>query len=191
MNRNCFFHGFWVCWSNHHVHMLCNWGSVDLCWVFTGACTSCPSSSTTMTMGIERVLKEKFGDALKDIRQVFDEEVKHITVEVSVWGYPFKKILSINYSIWYIKGFFFCRQWMLILIYWDQRSRTTEEVWKFYQLKGKTVLWSTLDLNRLEWELKQRLKKSSRTYLMLPLQARNCICKKHTKLLFVWAYFIL
>lgn len=36
-----------------------------------------------MTMGIERVLKEKFGDALKDIRQVFDEEVKHITVEVS------------------------------------------------------------------------------------------------------------
>ncbi|CAH8306004.1 unnamed protein product [Eruca vesicaria subsp. sativa] len=46
-----------------------------------GACTSCPSSSTTMTMGIERVLKEKFGDALKDIRQVFDEEVKHITVE--------------------------------------------------------------------------------------------------------------
>ncbi|CAA7013105.1 unnamed protein product [Microthlaspi erraticum] len=46
-----------------------------------GACTSCPSSSTTMTMGIERVLKEKFGDALKDIRQVFDEEVKQITVE--------------------------------------------------------------------------------------------------------------
>ncbi|KAF2578603.1 hypothetical protein F2Q68_00002468 [Brassica cretica] len=46
-----------------------------------GACTSCPSSSTTMTMGIERVLKEKFGDALKDIRQVFDEEVKLITVE--------------------------------------------------------------------------------------------------------------
>ncbi|CAN8308758.1 unnamed protein product [Cochlearia groenlandica] len=46
-----------------------------------GACTSCPSSSTTMTMGIEKVLKEKFGDALKDIRQVFDEEVKQITVE--------------------------------------------------------------------------------------------------------------
>ncbi|CAE6141511.1 unnamed protein product [Arabidopsis arenosa] len=46
-----------------------------------GACTSCPSSSTTMTMGIERVLKEKFGDALKDIRQVFDEEVNQITVE--------------------------------------------------------------------------------------------------------------
>ncbi|KFK30728.1 hypothetical protein AALP_AA6G019600 [Arabis alpina] len=46
-----------------------------------GACNSCPSSSTTMTMGIERVLKEKFGDALKDIRQVYDEEVKQITVE--------------------------------------------------------------------------------------------------------------
>ncbi|KAF8049625.1 hypothetical protein N665_2164s0001 [Sinapis alba] len=52
--------------------------------LYKGACTSCPSSSTTMTMGIERVLKEKFGDALKDIRQVFDEEVKHITVEVRV-----------------------------------------------------------------------------------------------------------
>ncbi|KAL6644969.1 hypothetical protein ACP70R_014048 [Stipagrostis hirtigluma subsp. patula] len=37
-----------------------------------GACGSCPSSTTTMNMGIERVLKEKFGDAVKDIRQVFD-----------------------------------------------------------------------------------------------------------------------
>ncbi|VAI06268.1 unnamed protein product [Triticum turgidum subsp. durum] len=37
-----------------------------------GACSSCPSSTTTMNMGIERVLKEKFGDAIKDIRQVFD-----------------------------------------------------------------------------------------------------------------------
>ncbi|XP_062211046.1 nifU-like protein 1, chloroplastic [Phragmites australis] len=37
-----------------------------------GACGSCPSSTTTMKMGIERVLKEKFGDAVKDIRQVFD-----------------------------------------------------------------------------------------------------------------------
>ncbi|CAN6572599.1 unnamed protein product [Malus baccata var. baccata] len=47
-----------------------------------GACGSCPSSTTTMKMGIERVLKEKFGDALKDIQQVFDEENKEITVEV-------------------------------------------------------------------------------------------------------------
>lgn len=34
-------------------------------------------------MGIERVLKEKFGDAIKDIRQVYDEEVRETTVEVS------------------------------------------------------------------------------------------------------------
>ncbi|TVU47285.1 hypothetical protein EJB05_06880 [Eragrostis curvula] len=39
-----------------------------------GACGSCPSSTTTMKMGIERVLKEKFGDAVEDIRQVLDEE---------------------------------------------------------------------------------------------------------------------
>lgn len=47
-------------------------------------------------MGIERVLKEKFGDALKDIRQVFDEEVKHITVEVS--EATLLRNLSIDYS---------------------------------------------------------------------------------------------
>ncbi|KAL6223385.1 hypothetical protein ACLB2K_006772 [Fragaria x ananassa] len=46
-----------------------------------GACGSCPSSTTTMKMGIERVLKEKFGDALKDIKQVFDEENRETTVE--------------------------------------------------------------------------------------------------------------
>ncbi|XP_050236411.1 nifU-like protein 1, chloroplastic [Mercurialis annua] len=46
-----------------------------------GACGSCPSSTTTMKMGIERVLKEKFGDAVKDIRQVYDEEVKETTPE--------------------------------------------------------------------------------------------------------------
>lgn len=46
-----------------------------------GACETCPSSTTTMTMGIERVLKEKFGDAVKDIRQVYDNEPKEITVE--------------------------------------------------------------------------------------------------------------
>eukprot|EP00262_Sarcandra_glabra_P012749 TRINITY_DN334_c0_g1_i2.p1 TRINITY_DN334_c0_g1~~TRINITY_DN334_c0_g1_i2.p1 ORF type:complete len:232 (+),score=24.88 TRINITY_DN334_c0_g1_i2:36-698(+) len=39
-----------------------------------GACGSCPSSTTTMKMGIERVLKEKFGDAVKDIRQVSDDQ---------------------------------------------------------------------------------------------------------------------
>ncbi|KAG2697741.1 hypothetical protein I3760_07G119200 [Carya illinoinensis] len=46
-----------------------------------GACGSCPSSTTTMKMGIEQVLKEKFGDAVKDIRQVYDEEVGGTTVE--------------------------------------------------------------------------------------------------------------
>ncbi|KAF5182138.1 Nifu-like protein 1 protein [Thalictrum thalictroides] len=46
-----------------------------------GACGSCPSSTTTMKMGIERVLKEKFGDAVKDIRQVFDEEQNELNVE--------------------------------------------------------------------------------------------------------------
>lgn len=46
-----------------------------------GACGSCPSSTTTMKMGIERVLKEKFGDAVKDIRQVVDDEVTETTVE--------------------------------------------------------------------------------------------------------------
>lgn len=50
-----------------------------------------------MTMGIERVLKEKFGDALKDIRQVFDEEVKQITVEVS--EAPFMIFALISYSM--------------------------------------------------------------------------------------------
>ncbi|XP_030945528.1 nifU-like protein 1, chloroplastic [Quercus robur] len=45
-----------------------------------GACGSCPSSTTTMTMGIERVLKEKFGDAVKDIQQVYDE-VQETNVE--------------------------------------------------------------------------------------------------------------
>ncbi|KAK7255672.1 hypothetical protein RIF29_29089 [Crotalaria pallida] len=46
-----------------------------------GACESCPSSTTTMKMGIERVLKEKFGDAVRDIRQVFDQEPMETTVE--------------------------------------------------------------------------------------------------------------
>ncbi|CAK7348471.1 unnamed protein product [Dovyalis caffra] len=46
-----------------------------------GACGNCPSSETTMKMGIERVLKEKFGDAVKDIRQVSDEEPKETNVE--------------------------------------------------------------------------------------------------------------
>lgn len=53
-----------------------------------GACESCPSSTTTMKMGIERVLKEKFGDSIKDIVQVFDDDQsKETTVEVI--NFPF------------------------------------------------------------------------------------------------------
>lgn len=37
-----------------------------------------------MKMGIERILKEKFGDAVKDIRQVYDEEVTETTIEVVI-----------------------------------------------------------------------------------------------------------
>ncbi|XP_077218948.1 NFU domain protein 1 [Tasmannia lanceolata] len=46
-----------------------------------GACGTCPSSTTTMKMGIERVLKEKFGESVRDIRQVFDEQPMETTVE--------------------------------------------------------------------------------------------------------------
>ncbi|KAK9139141.1 hypothetical protein Scep_008822 [Stephania cephalantha] len=46
-----------------------------------GACGNCPSSTTTMKMGIERVLKEKFGDAVKDIQQVYDDQDNTATVE--------------------------------------------------------------------------------------------------------------
>lgn len=35
-----------------------------------------------MKMGIERVLKEKFGDAVKDIRQVFDDAPIETTAQV-------------------------------------------------------------------------------------------------------------
>ncbi|XVF22043.1 hypothetical protein REPUB_Repub12eG0140300 [Reevesia pubescens] len=35
-----------------------------------------------MKMGIERVMKEKFGDAVKDVRQVYDDEAKETTVEL-------------------------------------------------------------------------------------------------------------
>lgn len=46
-----------------------------------GACGSCPSSDTTMKMGIERVLKEKFGDAITDICQVNEQVAEATTVE--------------------------------------------------------------------------------------------------------------
>nr|WBT76641.1 NFU1 [Mangifera indica] len=70
-------------------YLLADGGNVDVVSVddgvislkLQGACGSCPSSTTTMKMGIERVLKEKFGDAVKDIRQVYDEEARETTVE--------------------------------------------------------------------------------------------------------------
>ena len=39
-----------------------------------GACGSCASSTVTMKMGIERVLKEKFGSKVNDVIQVDPEE---------------------------------------------------------------------------------------------------------------------
>lgn len=39
-----------------------------------GACGSCASSTVTMKMGIERVLKEKFGAKINDVIQVDPEE---------------------------------------------------------------------------------------------------------------------
>ncbi|PWA62526.1 NIF system FeS cluster assembly, NifU, C-terminal [Artemisia annua] len=47
----------------------------------SGACGTSPSSTTTMKMGIERVLKETFGDAVKDVDQVYDEQPAETTVE--------------------------------------------------------------------------------------------------------------
>lgn len=52
-----------------------------------GACGSCPSSTTTMKMGIERVLKEKFGEAVKDIRQVSDDAHNVVTTVEAVNGH--------------------------------------------------------------------------------------------------------
>ncbi|XP_020265043.1 LOW QUALITY PROTEIN: nifU-like protein 1, chloroplastic [Asparagus officinalis] len=52
-----------------------------------GACGSCPSSTTTMKMGIEKVLKEKFGEAIKDIRQVSDDPQNALTTVEAVNGH--------------------------------------------------------------------------------------------------------
>ncbi|XP_024368329.1 uncharacterized protein [Physcomitrium patens] len=40
-----------------------------------GACGTCPSSTSTMKMGIERVLMEKFGDVLKEVVQVDKQDI--------------------------------------------------------------------------------------------------------------------
>ncbi|XP_057472703.1 nifU-like protein 1, chloroplastic [Actinidia eriantha] len=62
-------------------YLIADGGNVDVVSVDDGACGSCPSSTTTMKMGIERVLKEKFGDAVKDIRQVYDDQISETMVE--------------------------------------------------------------------------------------------------------------
>ncbi|GKB66528.1 NifU-like protein 1, chloroplastic [Tanacetum coccineum] len=68
-------------------YLIADGGNVDVVGVqngvvslkLQGACGTCPSSTTTMKMGIERVLKEKFGDAVKDIVQVYDEQPAETT----------------------------------------------------------------------------------------------------------------
>lgn len=42
---------------------------------YVGACGTCPSSTSTMKMGIERVLMEKFGDLLKEVVQVDKQDI--------------------------------------------------------------------------------------------------------------------
>lgn len=61
----------------------------------TGACETCPSSTTTMKMGIERVLKEKFGDQIKDIVQVFEEEPVRTTVDVSLFPVAYSVLRAV------------------------------------------------------------------------------------------------
>lgn len=76
-----------------------------------GACESCPSSTTTMQMGIERVLKEKFGDAIKDICQVYDEQIKETTVEVSLCMcclYDFPQLGELHFSLCECVNHYFC-----------------------------------------------------------------------------------
>ncbi|CAI9774264.1 unnamed protein product [Fraxinus pennsylvanica] len=75
--------------ENVRPYLIADGGNVDVVSVesgvvslkLQGACGSCPSSTTTMKMGIERVLKEKFGDAIKDICQINDEQISETTVE--------------------------------------------------------------------------------------------------------------
>ena len=42
----------------------------DVALELEGACSSCPSSTVTLKMGIERALRETFGDRLGEVRQV-------------------------------------------------------------------------------------------------------------------------
>ena len=51
----------------------------------TGAWRSYPSSTTAVEMGIEWVLKEKFGDAVRDAQQVNGEQLNETTIEVGAY----------------------------------------------------------------------------------------------------------
>ncbi|KAL8054624.1 hypothetical protein ABFX02_04G004800 [Erythranthe guttata] len=75
--------------DNVRPYLIADGGNVDVVSVengvvslkLQGACESCPSSTTTMKLGIEKVLKEKFGDAIKDICQVYDQQITETNVE--------------------------------------------------------------------------------------------------------------
>jgi Fe-S cluster biogenesis protein NfuA len=56
--------------------------TMDIYLKLEGACGSCPSSTVTMKMGIERVLRENFPD-LNEVKQVEDEDAnpKELTLE--------------------------------------------------------------------------------------------------------------
>ena len=47
-----------------------------------GACSSCPSSTVTLKMGIERALREQFGERLGEVRQVTPGEPDALTEDV-------------------------------------------------------------------------------------------------------------
>ena len=59
-------------------------GFSDRLFCCLGACGTCPSSTVTMKMGIERVLKEKFGDAVKEVVQA-DQQQIGATVQVCMY----------------------------------------------------------------------------------------------------------
>ncbi|CAL5437528.1 unnamed protein product [Camellia sinensis] len=74
-------------------YLISDGGNVDVVSVADGvislklqACGSCPSSTTTMKMGIERVLKEKFGDAVKDIRQAVNGHLDILRPAIKNYG---------------------------------------------------------------------------------------------------------
>ncbi|GFP93586.1 nifu-like protein 1 chloroplastic [Phtheirospermum japonicum] len=80
--------------DNVRPYLIADGGNVDVVSVangvvslkLQGACESCPSSTTTMKMGIERVLKEKFGDAIKDICQAINRHLDILRPAIKNYG---------------------------------------------------------------------------------------------------------